>query len=236
MIEIETEFGLLSVETIDSKNFISISKKDRSDQRLIGWIDAGSITANSYAALLHCISKLSNIFLEIMRYEAKLHLFLSIPLTNPFRDALLRMQIENTGQTLAVRKYIEEYNQSYTWTTYPKHGEQFEIEDSRNSDPIALMTPYGEFYLNQIDDYSFEVIKVTDNTEKILGLIRVPYEELPSDIMIAAFVQMLDIIYADTMDIIWKKTHETSKRTAEAIKYMFNYDKLRRALRKKGIE
>ena len=236
MIEIETEFGLLSVETIDSKNFISISKNDRSDQKLIGWIDVGSMNSNSYTALLHCISKLNNIFLEIMRYEAKLHLFLSIPLSNPFRDAVLRMQIENTGQTLAVRKYIEEYNQSHVWTTYPKHGEQFEIDESRNSDPIALMTPYGEFYLNQIDAYSFEVIKVTDNTEKVLGLIRVPYEELPSDILISAFTQMLDVIHTDAMDIIWKKTHETSKRTAEAIKYMFNYDKLRRALRKKGIE
>jgi hypothetical protein len=236
MIEFNTEFGRFKVTTVGVINVITFEAYDDPTVIDLGWIHMPMLDSNSESAMYVCLSKYANVLMTLMRYEAKCGLFLSIPLTNPFRDALLRMQIENTGQTLAVRNYIEAYNSTHTWTTYPKECETFVLDDAYVLDKIVLLTPYGAYKINQIDTYSYEVIQVKDNTEKVLGLIRVPYNEIDMELDLAAYIQMIDIMMADTMDTIWKKTHETTKRTAEAIKYMFNYDKLRRALRKKGIQ
>jgi len=236
MIQFNTEFGLFKVTTSGLVNTITLESYDGLTVIDLGWIHMAMVDANTAAAMQVCLSKYANVLLAVLRYEAKVGLFQGIPLSNAFRDALLRMQIENTGQTFAVRKYVEEYDSTYQWVTYPKECETFHIGPQYTLDKILLLTPYGAYKINQIDVYSYQVIKVKDNTEKILGLIRVPYNQIDMELDIAAYIQMLDIMMADTMDTIWIKTHETTKRTAESIKYMFNYDKLRRALRKKGVE
>ena len=235
MIELNSEFGKLLVTTTGFVNSISFISYDTLTNIDLGWIIMPMVDHNSAEAMLVCLSKYADVITSVMRYESKLGLYIGIPVSNPFRDAVLRMQIENTGQTLAVRDYVEGYDTTYQWTTYPKEGETFQL-GVYSTNQIVLSTPYGVYTLNQIDTYSYEVIKRSDNTEKTLGLIRVPYNEILMERNLAAYIQMLDIMMADTMDTVWKKTYETTKRTAESVKYMFNYDKLRRALRKKGIQ
>lgn len=236
MIINKTEYGVL--ETTVSSNTYSIFLKsyDNAKSVKVGQIIAPSNDHNSASTMHVCLSKYGDVLLKILRFESKHDMFLSIPTSNPFSDAMLRVQIESTGQTLAVREFIDNDDiETFTWTTYPKECEQFNI-DAYLSNSLVVLTPYGLYRVQQIDTQSANVLKIVNNTEKVLGLVQIPYAEDSILITNAIHMQALEVILTDTNDIVWKKTLESTKRTDESIKYMFNYDKLRRAMRSKGVK
>ena len=234
MVTLDTEFG--TVYSVQNGNYVDVFVKHESNEIHLGWIKDEWGTADSTATVTYCVNRYIEIFLTILRHETKSGFFNDIPLDNPFRDAVLRLQIENSGQTLDIRNFIQDYNQEYNWITYAKNAEYYDLSEFRNSAQFIFCTPYGRYNLIQIDPHSFNLIRTKEGTDSILALIRVPYNENQLNIFLAACQQAVEIIMGDTQDTLLRKLKEISKRTAEAIKYMFNYDKLRQSIRKKSIQ
>lgn len=178
-------------------------------------------------------------YLSIMRFESKLGMFVSIPLNNAFKDAYLRMQIEDLGQTLEVRKFIEEYDANHDWIVYPRTAEFYNLEANISTCNVCFITPYGRYEFYRITDEQYQVTRTREGSTSVLADITVPYSSrgyMVFDLNHTAMLHMAHIIESDTNDTQHRKSIEVGKRTSEAIKYMFNYDKLRRALRNRGIQ
>lgn len=233
MKTITSEFGSFRLEEELDVYYLYL------DTIKIGYFKSTATDPESEKIRYDVAVRVVNAYLSIMRFESKLGMFVSIPLNNAFKDAYLRMQIESLGQTLEVRKFIEDYDSAHEWIVYPKTAEFYQLEEHFDTCDVAFITPYGRYEIYKISTEQYQILRTREGSTSILADINIPYSirgYLEFDLTHTALVQMANTILSDSSDTMNRKSIEIGKRTSEAIKYMFNYDKLRRALRNRGIQ
>lgn len=229
-----TEFGDFEIEETSGYRDLFIRKDTTSIH--LGYIRSDWYDPDTNMVITYAINKVIDAYLIALRFESKVGMFGNIPLNNPFKDAVLRMQIEQMGQTLEVRKFIEEYDSTHSWIVYPREAEFYDVNQLRQTHDFVFSTPYGRYSVIQTGTYTHRMERLREGSTSVMADIGTPYAEIQLDLVNGSFLHAAETIYTDTQDTINKKTIEVGKRTAEAIKYLFGYDKLRRALRNRGTE
>lgn len=238
MNKVRTEFGDFSMEHIGEFSYFYLSHEDK--KLLLGWVRSNIDEDREEDAPLtkqKIFDRFVILYVMILRVEIKLELFGKLPLNNPFKDAVLRMQIEKTGQTFEVRKFVEDYNKMYAWRSYPESAELYEIESYLDNYDFVLRCPYGRYVFQESgDNKNFSIERFRNDETSVLSDIYIPYDSVGIYTKkLAAMLQGLDTISNDIHDIVNQKKLEMIKRIAEVVKYIFGYDKLRNALRNRAV-
>ena len=228
-LQTKTEFGTFYVRQIGEYHTVSLGDID------IGWIRTPLVDDETLDNIRQVFSRFIETYLLILRTEAKISMFIDLPLANEFKDAVLRSQLEGQGQTLEVRKFIEDYDGQNNWITYPKEAEFYILDELVGISSFAFITPYGRYHLDRISASEYQLIRFREGSESHIVEIGIPYNLLEKDLLQTAWLQAIEALHTDTIDAISRKLREVGKRTSESIKYIFGYDKLRLSLRNRGI-
>ena len=232
-MKVKTEFG--DFEIIYNGDYADLFLSNSANSFHIGWLRYVD-TSDSITTKEKALDRFIQLYIQILRFETKLAIFGQIPTGNKFKDAVLRMQIEEAGQTFDIRKYIGDSKKTFAWFDYPLRADVFDIETLRDSELFVLRCPYGLYLMRSDDHKSYHILKRTEDNEKILSDLYIPYnDETNESLELAAVLQGIDTISNDINDIIRQKRNEMLKRLAETIKYMYGYDKLRVALRNRAL-
>lgn len=237
---VHTEFGRF--ETIEDEVQTELYLKHEDKEFLIGWVKfqstGGEIDAshNDDAITTNkIIDQFIQSYIEILRAEVKLAMFGQLPIGNKFKDAVLRMQIELTGQTYEIRPFVKEYNKMFAWHDYPETADLWSIEEYRDTHDIVFRCSYGVYLFENFDQKNSTLVKITEK-EKVVADIYIPYNTENEGVMIlAAKLQAIDAMVVDILDQIQAKKNEMIKHVSESIKYMFGFDKLRSAMRNRAL-
>lgn len=230
----KTEFGTFQVKL--EGQYCNLYLIDDITEIKIGYIKNYSLAVpDGYLVIKELMFRFMEIYLEILRTEAKYQRFINIPTENKFKDAFLRMRIEDNGQTYEVRKFIEEYNKLHTWITYPEYSQFFDLDAMLLESDFCFITPYSRYHIERTEERRAVLHKIKSDADSILCELYVPYDDPYDDISGTLYRHSMRIIATDTFDIMNSKFIEISKKVAESIKYMFGVDKLRMALRKRGL-
>lgn len=236
MIIENTEFGqfIVTINYSQYDLYLSDPLSVEPNQLHIAFIKDTINNTESRTLTLFMLSRFVNIYLDILRFEAKIQKFINIPTSNPFKDAYLRMMLEKTGQTLNLRNFEESDDLHYTWKTYPPIAEAYTLNNLSINNDCGFLTPYGR-YLKTYDGL-YHLSRLREGTENIIADIIIPNRgQTISEEQFSVNRVILSTIDTDVQDYMNEKFIEVGKRTAEALRYMFGYDKLRRSMRKRGI-
>lgn len=229
----KSEFGIFELR--EEAPFFNLYLYSTEKEIQVGFIRTLLGSYDNDILITELMSKFVETYLKVLRAEAKFQKFIDIPLSNEFKDAFLRMRIEDSGQTLEVRKFIDDYDSNHNWITYAEYAENFNLLELMDTHDFGFITPYSRYHYVRLGDKLGQLHKIKASADSLLADVNVPYTETPDNILGAMYRHSMKIIDIDTEDMINRKFVEISKRTAEAIKYMFGMDKLRRAVRNRGL-
>lgn len=228
----KTEFGDFTVTQDGEYSDLFLSYEDKSLH--LGWVKL-PLTVDGDITKERIFDRFIQLFIMIMRAEVKLAMFKQLPLNNSFKDAVLRMQIENTGQTFEVRKFVDDYDKVYSWRDFEAIADLYEIESFRLTNDFVFRCPYGRYSLTSTSPKDFNIVRFREDVDYHLSDIYIPYfKETDDTKKMAAMLQGIDNVSNDINDLLHLKKYEMIKRIAEVIKYIFGYDKLRRAMRNRA--
>lgn len=230
----KSEFGTFISRVDGEYHILSIQSVQKNID--IGWIRSIENDKQTLDNVRLVFSRFIEAYLLILRTESKLAMFLNLPLNNEFKDAVLRNEIESQGQTLEVRKFIEEYDSVNRWITYPERAEFYILDDLIGQTNFAFITPYGRYHLAQNSISEYQIFRFREGALADIVEIKIPYNLLEKDLEQTAWLQAIDSLYIEAYDVCNRKIKELGKRSSETIKYIFGYDKLRLSLRNRGIQ
>lgn len=215
---IHTEFGAYSIEYLTNKYVLSLSND------LVDIVVAEFVSPENNDAI-YLMNALVPIYSSILRLEAKCNLFVNVPLSNPFKDAVLVSQLEDSKETLAIRKILKDLPDDLPIVEYPPQCEYYDI--SNVSSEFKFRTPYGIFYLSDSALYL--------ETKKICEFSYAPHTPNQEDSIATSVYLSIETINRTVQSLNRKKLLDVSNKFGISTKYVFGYDRLRRAVRLRGM-